>query len=89
MDSYTVVFELRSAEDAAHAGAMLDHHGDIHSAFASTNPDRAELVLTLPDEDLRQATLTALNPRRATGRREIRRVEAQTSEDYDRRARPL
>ena len=30
MDSYTVAFELRSAEDAAHAAAVFDHHGDIH-----------------------------------------------------------
>jgi hypothetical protein len=88
MDSYTVVFELRSAEDAAHAAAVLDHHGDIHSTFTATTANSAELVLTLPAEDLRQAILIALDLLRAAGRREIRRVEAQTSDDYDRRARP-
>ena len=85
MDSYTATFTMTFAEDAAHAAAMLDHHADLHSAFASTRADRGELMLTLPAENLRVATETAFALLHAIAHRDIRRVEVSTSDDHDRR----
>ena len=45
MDSYTVAFVPRSAEDAADAAAVFDHHGDIDKI--NRLPDRWAISSTM------------------------------------------
>jgi len=86
MDAYTAVIGLATAADADHAGKRLGHHADLHSAITLADSSRAELILTLPADDLRHAADSALNLIKATGHRPLR-LEVLLADEYDRRNR--
>ena len=54
--SFNATIELATTADPEHAAAILDHHADYHQAVVRTEAGRAELILTLPAEDLDHAT---------------------------------
>lgn len=85
MEAYNAIIELTDKADPQHATAILDQFADYHPAVARAESGRAELILTLPAENLQQATTTALALVKATGHRPVR-LEVLTTEEFDRRA---
>lgn len=86
MEMYNLVVELDASRDEAagdFGGSLLEQFGDYHPALTVSSLGRAELVVSVPAEDMWQALSTA----RALFRDlPVTRVWAETSADFDRRS---
>lgn len=87
MEMYNLVVEFDASRDDA-AGdfgrALIDQFGDYHAVVTVSNLGRAELVASVPAEDVWQAAATC----RALFRdHPVTRVQVEASTDFDRRSK--
>lgn len=82
--SYNVRLMLAGAVDAAAAEQLLDALADHHPAVGRSAFGRAEAIITLPAESIRQAATTALALVADAGGVAIG-FEVITTADFDRR----
>lgn len=82
--SYNARLELAAALDAAAAEQLLDALPDHHAAVGRSPFGRAEVILTLPAESVRQAATTALALVADAGG-DVIALEVLTTADFDRR----